>query len=148
MSNFLFFPRQYLQEITWNITSPPSNSANITSTGLEIISTTFNTFLNYGSGMPRLFNGAEAGNQGASSSGSGSGQTWVFPTNADNTAFWSQYILHYQFNGGAWETSADPVAGVEQLKFIWNVSGSVFSTYGTDWVIGDVIKMRISPTQQ
>ena len=147
MNNYLFFPRQYLQEITWNMSSA-SNASSIVSTGLEIISTTYVTFLNYGSGMPRLFNGAEAGNQGASNSGSGSTQTWAFSSSTANENFWAQYILHYQFNGGAWESSADPVAGVNQFGLLWNVTGGIFSTSGTDYQNGDVIKMRISPTQQ
>ena len=146
MNNYLFFPRQYLQEITWNMSS--ASNASTASTGLEIISTTYVQFLNYGAGMPRLFNGAEAGNQGASNNGSGSTQTWGFSSATANNNFWAQYILHYQFNGGAWESSADPVAGFGQFNLLWNVTGEIFSTAGTAYQNGDVIKMRISPTQQ
>ena len=157
MSNkWLFFPSDgILQEITWNMTD--HQTATMTSTGLTIISTTFLTYLSYGDGtsptagdrgddsQPRLFNGSEAGNQGASIGGGGNQVYYIFGSAAANLAYWAQYKILYQFNGGSWESGGDPVVGV-QLTGGYNLFLNMttqFSTYGTTYVNGDTIKFRV-----
>lgn len=158
MSNFFFFRRPYLQEITWNM-SGASTASSVTSVGLEIISTTYVNYLSYTAGQPRLLNGAEAGNQGATRGVAtpteiyyifSSGTTVTGLGGQQNAAFWAQYRIQFQFNGGAWEDGGDPSAVLQtgwnayyNLYVVFNTANQ-FSTYGTAFVSGDVIKWRVS----
>ena len=49
MSNFLYFQRPDLQQITWNM-SGQDTASSVVSVGLEIISPIFHNFLSWGSG--------------------------------------------------------------------------------------------------
>ena len=146
----LFFPRPHLQEITWNM-SGANTASSVTSVGLEIISTTYVDYMSYTAGQPRFFNGAEAGNQGATQGVAAPTEIYyIFGTDAANAAYWAQYRIQFQFNGGAWEDGGDPAA-VDQIGWpaqwhlyvVFNIANQ-FSTYGTDFVSGDVIKWRVS----
>ena len=150
MNNYLFFRRPYLQEITWNM-SGANTASSVTSVGLEIISTTYVDYLSYTAGQPRLLNGAEAGNQGATRGVASPTEIYyIFGTYAANAAYWAQYRIQYQFNGGAWESGGDPAAVLQtgwsaawHLYVVFNIANQ-FSTYGTAYVSGDVVKFRVS----
>lgn len=158
MSNFLYFQRPDLQQITWNM-SGQDTASSVVSVGLEIISPIFHNFLSWGSGaagtagdrgdlsQPRLLNGPEAGNQGATGFQMGTAEEYYwFSSAAANLAFWAQYRVLFQFNGGAWENGGDPVSGGQGTPG-WDLFFNMdtqFSTFGTPYVNGDVLKFRVS----
>ncbi|MDB4628125.1 hypothetical protein OAF82_00905 [bacterium] len=90
-----------LQTITWTITSAPgagNATATISNTsGLDIISVNRTNYLQI-SGGPRLWNGAEAVNYGATG---GSTQSSFGSASACST-WWSNYWIRARQNGGAW----------------------------------------------
>jgi len=145
MSNkWLFFPAQevVLQDTTWTM-SNANVASSITSTGLEIISTTWvNNYLQYAAGQPRLWNGAEARNQGAFQSGSGSNIVYIFSNTAAIDAYWAQYRLLFSFNGGSFEDGGDPIAGFQGFLRFYSLTTS-FSTAGTNFANGDVLRFKV-----
>ncbi len=140
--HWLFFPSQevVLQDTSWTM-SDANNASSITSTGLEIVSTTYlGGFLSYANGQPRLWTGAEALNQGGSASGSGGRHT--FPSESAHTAYWAQYRLLFSFNGGSFEDGGDPIAGFVGFNLFFSLTTS-FSTAGTAFVNGDVLRFKV-----
>jgi len=120
----------YLQEITWTMTG--SNTATISSTGLEIIDSGKTTQLAWPGG-PRFWNGTEADNYGATG-----GQ---FPSSTDCRTWWDNYQAEIRFNGGSWESLGDPITGATQDDYI--NSSETTSQTGTAFVSGDIVDIRI-----
>ena len=143
---WLFFPAPaaagYLQEITW-VMSGGANASSVTSSGQEIINADMDFLLSWQNGTPRFWHGAESANSGATSWTSGSTVLYQFATSAASRAWWDNYIVEMEFNGGSFESSSDPIGG-DGLTSYLNVAGSEFSTSGTAFVSGDTIKFRVS----
>jgi hypothetical protein len=139
--------------------SGQDTASSVVSVGLEIISPIFHNYLSWGSGatgtandrgdlsQPRLLNGPEAANAGAYGQQMGTAEEYYwFSSDAANLAWWRQYRVLFQFNGGDWENGGDPVAGGQGTPgwgLFYNMS-TQFSTYGTPYVNGDVLKFRVS----
>jgi len=121
----------YLQEITWTMTG--ADTATVSSTGLAIINPSKTTQLTWSDGRPRIWNGSEADNYGASSG--------VFASAAACRAWWDNYQAEIRFNGGSWENLGDPVLGDEQTAYL-NIT-AITSQTGTTFVSGDVVDFRI-----
>jgi len=121
----------YLQEITWTMTG--SNTATISSTGLEIINSGKTNQLAWQDGRPRFWNGLEADNYGASGG--------TFATASDCRTWWDNYQGEIRFNGGSWESLGDPVSGSTQTRYI--NAGETTSQTGTAFVSGDIVDIRI-----
>lgn len=126
----------YLQEITWNMTGRDTATIG-SSTGLNIISNTKTTQLIIGNspaGQPRLWNGLEADNYGATNG--------AFPDGTACRTWWDNYGVEVRVNGGPWESLGSPVQGGTQATYV-NTTGS-FSYSNTDYVNGDVVDFRVS----
>jgi hypothetical protein len=121
----------YLQEITWTMTG--SGTATVSSTGLAIINPSKTNQLAWDPGKPRIWNGSEADNFGASSG--------VFASAAASRAWWNNYQAEIRFNGGLWENLGDPVSGDAQPAYL-NTTATT-SQSGTAFVSGDIVDIRI-----
>jgi hypothetical protein len=121
----------YLQEITWTMTG--SSTATVSSTGLDIIDNDRTSSLSWQAGRPRLLNGLEADNYGASGG--------TFATGTDCRTWWDNYQGEIRFNGGSWESLGDPVGGSTQKAYL-NSSVTTSQT-GTAFVSGDIVEIRI-----
>ena len=118
-----------------------SDAATVTSQGQEIIWTEDVGF-RYQAGVPRLINGSEALNFGATATG-GSPTEYEFGSASACRTWWDNYHIEMEKNGGGFVSLGDPVQGSAQTKYL-NVTGSVPPDNGVEWVAGDVIKFRIS----
>ena len=125
----------YLQEITWTMTS--NSTATVSSTGLDIIWASQTGSLAYQAGRPRLYNGLEAVNYGATANFWGN----AFASTAACRAWWDNYQIETRLNGGVWETLGDPVFGSAQPHYL-NTTGNTSQT-GTAWVSGDIVDFRV-----
>jgi len=110
-----------------------SNTATISSTGLEIINSGKTNQLAWQDGRPRFWNGLEADNYGASGG--------TFATASDCRTWWDNYQGEIRFNGGSWESLGDPVSGSTQTRYI--NAGETTSQTGTAFVSGDIVDIRI-----
>ena len=141
MSNrWIFFPAPAssgsLQVITWTMTS--GDAATITSTGQNIINPSKTSQLRQGSTgatSPRLWNGSEALNSGATF---GSGR-YNFSSNADTRTWWDNYAVSATVNGGAAESLGSPVADTTVQRSYLGCSTSLSSLSA-----GDVIVFTVS----
>jgi len=138
---WLFFPTPaatgFLQETTWTMTG--ASTATISSTGQDIINQNYTSLLSWAPGKPRLINGAEASNSGAT----GSGGRYFFGTGTLSRAWWDNYIVEMEKNGGGFVSLGDPVYGSTQSWYL-NSSSTSIPGFGTAFVSGDIIKFRVS----
>lgn len=138
---WLFFPAPaasgFLQEVTWTMTG--SSTATISSSGQDIINENHPTLLAWSAGKPRLINGSEAVNSGATQSGT----RYNFATAALCRAWWDNYKVEMEKNGGGFVSIGDPVFGSTQPWYL-NAASSNIPGGGTAFVSGDIIKFRVS----
>lgn len=87
-----------LQSITWTMTNNKGSATVSNHSGLDIISPNRTAQLQIAGG-PRLWNGSEAANAGATASGS---THYVFSTGGDCLNWWDDYWVRARQNGGSW----------------------------------------------
>ncbi len=137
MSRWLFFPSPaasgYLQEITWTMTG--ASTATVSSTGQDIMRESSVSALSWGNGRPRLINGLAANSAGATN--------YAFPSGALCRAWWDNFHVEGEKNGGGFVSIGDPVDGAAQTPYL-NASNTNMPGWGVAYVSGDVIKFRIS----
>lgn len=116
-----------LQQITWTMTS--ASNATVTSTGLDIISAAKTNELSIAD-APRIWNGTEADNSGATSG--------TFPSSAANTAWWTgNYWLRVRQDGGDWlymqnfQDPANVYFGGSSTKY-----NNIGQAGGVNWITG------------
>ena len=138
---WLFFPAPaaagFLQEVTWTMTG--SSTATISSTGQDIINENHPTLLSWQAGSPRRVNGSKAADSGATQSGS----RYNFANSALCRAWWDNYKVEMEKNGGGFVSIGDPVLGSTQPWYL-NATSSNIPGSGTAFVSGDIIKFRVS----
>jgi hypothetical protein len=128
----------YLQEITWTMSDngQGSGAAVVSSTGQSIVYASQTTFLMASAGAPRFKNGTVALSYGATGDNR-------FATGAACRAWWDNYNVAGEKNGGGFVSLGNPVGGATQTHYI-NLNNSNMPGWGTAAVSGDVFKFRIS----
>jgi len=160
-SKWLFFPAPAasgpLQTITITMSSA-TNASSISSSGLEIISTTRVSSLRNGSnaGKMRLWNGSEAAN-GTNFSGtasSGASIQYKFTSGITSRQWWHLYAVSVTLNGGSsidlnasssgGSGSSEDVAGSVDGACQPGYLNTTTATKGSDFSNGDVLVFTVT----
>lgn len=159
-SKWLFFPTQStgpLQTITFTM-SGATGASNISSSGLEIISTTRVSSLRNGSnaGKMRLWNGSEAANGAnfSGTAGSGASIQYKYTSSTTSREWWHLYAVSVTLNGGSpinlnatssgGSGSSEDVAGSVDGSCQQGYVNTAIATKGSDFANNDVLVFTVT----